>query len=123
MQLLIKLMILAVVTSSAYADMPALRGSAAADFVQELAQLDQCFSGDHEYDPCWIHTGCSPPAVPHFYGIWYCNDLGKITKCDKCRIKKDCRASDKCFPKFTLNDMWECVCSQSELADVENSEV
>jgi hypothetical protein len=125
MQLLIKLMILAVVTSSAYADMPALRGSAAADFVQELAQLGHGgFSGDDEYDPCWIHTGCILPAYPFYDDSsgggghsgrgttgWYCNDDVGATEFDKCRIKKGCNASDNCRPSFTVNAMWECVCS------------
>ena len=116
-------MILAVVTSSAYADMPALRGSAAADFVQELAQLGcSGFSGDDEYDPCWIHTGCNLPAVPFYDDSsgghsgrgttgWYCNDRVGATECDMCRIKKNCMASDNCFPKFIDNTVWECVCT------------
>jgi hypothetical protein len=121
MQLLIKLMILAVVTSSAYADMPALRGSAAAGFIQELAQLGHGgFSGDDEYDPFWIHTGCILPAVPFYDDSsggpvytpgWYCDDHVGATEFDKCHIKKGCNASDNCRPSFTVNAMWECVCS------------
>ena len=105
--------------------MPALRGAVVADFAQELAQLEgSCsgLSGDDEYDPCWIHTGCNLPAIPFYDDSsgghsgrgttgWYCNDRVGATVCDKCRIKKGCNASDNCFPKFTVNDMWECVCS------------
>ena len=138
MQPLIKSMILAVVTSSAYADMPALRGSAAADFVQELAQLldpDQCpggFSGDSEHDHCWIHTGCNTPYIPVYNehdqdgvcGIgWYCSyhewvGHGAVAF-DACLIKKECGCG-----AFYKDGLWQCaVCSKLELDDVENSEV
>ena len=127
---LIKSMILYVTATSTYADadssnMPALRGAVVADFAQELAQLEgSCsgLSGDDEYDPCWIHTGCNLPAIPFYDDSsgghsgrgttgWYCNDRVGATVCDKCRIKKGCNASDNCFPKFIDNTVWECVCT------------